>query len=152
VDRLELPDPLVEVLEERAVQLGLLDFILGAAEDIVEVAALGVALQQLGERQLAEEGIFDEGIPRAVEIGIPQVGQDDVLVFAQVFFDLFQVRPGIQLVAAQLLGVVAREQRLQLQQHRRAAGLRQDEINVTDADVDLRKRHRAHEILDQSPE
>ena len=109
-DGRELPDPLVKVLEEGAVELGLLDFILGAAEDIVEVAALGVAFQQLGKRQLAEEGVLDEGVPRAVEIGIPQVGQDDILVFAEVFLDLFQVRPGVQLVAAEFLGVVAREQ------------------------------------------
>jgi hypothetical protein len=150
--RRELPDPLVKVLEEHAVEFGLLDLILRAAQDIVEIAALSVALQQLGKRQLGEEGVLDEGIPRAVKVGIPQIGQDDILVFAKVLLYLLQVSAGIQLVAAQFLGVVTREQRLQLQQHRRAAGLPQDEINVTDADVDLRKRHRAYGVLDQSPE
>ena len=148
----EFPDPLFKVLEEGAVELGLLDFILRAAEDLVQVAALGVALQQLGKGQRAEEGVLDERVPGAVEAGIPQIGQDDILVFAEVFLDLFEVRPGVQLVAAQFLGVVAREQRLELQQHRRAAGLRQDEIHVTNADVDLRKRHRADDILDQGLE
>src|ERR1017187_2380086 len=81
VDGLEFPDPLVEVLEEHAVKLGLLDLILGAAEDIVEVAALGVALQQFGKRQFVEEGLLDEGVPRVVEEDISQVGEDDVLVF-----------------------------------------------------------------------
>ena len=47
----ELPDPLVQVLEEGAVQFGLLDFILGAAQHIVEVTALGMAFQQLGKGQ-----------------------------------------------------------------------------------------------------
>ena len=95
VDGRELLDPLVKVLEEDAVEFRLLDFIFGAAQDIVEVAALGVALQQFGKRQLAEEGVLDEGVPRAVEIGIPQVGQDDILVFAQVFLYLLQMRPGV---------------------------------------------------------
>src|ERR1035441_5457155 len=94
-DRLEFPDPLVEVLEEHAVKLGLLYFILCAAEDIVKVAALGVALQPLRKVQLAEEGALNEGVPRAVEVGIPQVGQDDILVFAQVLLDLLEVRPRV---------------------------------------------------------
>ena len=134
-----------------AIELGLFDVVLDAPQNVEKAAGLGAGDEEIGEGQLCEMLAVDQGVASTEEVGVFQIGEDDIFMPVQIFSHLQEVLLWPQVVAAQFGLVVAAEERLKFNRDG-AIRFREQEIDEAVPDVDLRQDANVQDVPGQRAE
>ena len=147
LDLVELVEPDVQVFKKLVFQFGLFRRVLNAAQGVEDAAGLAAACEEIGKRQIGERFAVKEIIARVEKPGRAKVGQDQVFVVAQIFFNLGGVMLWVGVVAPQGIGAVALKERLEFQGDRLPLRLGQHEINPSLAEANLARGLETKNVL-----
>lgn len=133
-------------------QFGLFRRVLQAAQSVEDAAGLPAAGEKFGEGQLGERFVVKEKVARIEKPNRAKVRQHQILMVAQVFFDLSGVVLGIGVAPPQGIGAVSLKKRLEFQRQRVALWLGQHEIHPSLATDDLAGGKETEDVFAQRAE
>ena len=146
-DLVEFVIPNLQVLEKLLLQFGAFRRVFHAAQSVEHAAGRAGAREEIGEGQCGERLFVEEEITRTIKPHGAEVGEDEVFVVAEIFFDLRDVVFGIGILAVNRIRAVTQEERFQFQRQRVAHAFRQHEIHETFHDPDLARGLKTEDIL-----
>ena len=90
-DLVEFVEPDFEVVKELLFQFRLFRRVLQAAHGVEDAAGFAASREKIGERHFGERLVLEEKIARAEKPCGAEIGQDQIFVVAEIFFDLADV-------------------------------------------------------------
>ena len=128
-DLVEFVEPDFQVFKKLLLQFRFFRRVLEAAHGVEHAAGFAATAKKIGERQFGKRLVLKEKIAGAEKPGRAQVGENQIFVVAQIFFDLGDVVLWVGVVTPKGIRAVALKERFEFQGERFSPRLGQHEIH-----------------------